>query len=115
MLLLVKSIEVERTLDDILHTCQVRKNLKIVLWPSSWLHRGLHMRGWETVAGTRPRCAPRGVVAWRVATRRSPSFRYMRFDCSKFVKRFVNWCRGAVNDVAGRKTGLFRVPSSGEN
>jgi hypothetical protein len=53
----------ELTLDNILHTREVREYLQIVLWPSSWLHGSIRMREPETVAGLRPLCAPRGVFA----------------------------------------------------
>jgi hypothetical protein len=56
-----------RTFDYILHTRQVRKDVQVILWPSSGLHASICVLEMRVVAVRRPRCAPRGVFARAVS------------------------------------------------
>jgi hypothetical protein len=59
----------QRTFDDILHARQVREDVQVVLWPSSWFHANICDLAMGPVAVKGPRCAPRGVFALGAVSR----------------------------------------------
>jgi hypothetical protein len=59
----------QRTFDDILHARQVREDVQVVLWPSSWFHANICDFAMGPVAVKGPRCAPRGVFALGAVSR----------------------------------------------